>query len=181
MDACCWFSFCFLVIFFFKNKVSRYSYYDQFTYNTSINNWIQLQVIKISFALSLCSENAMAQQPRYFNPDKIPAIKSLLICHKEREIEILSECLHAITDFFADSALARIRTKISDACNIKKPLVRSGQAARGNVFNRKLLTWITKPNIVNMWRVFQWWIMDNTNQNNGTTSTYDNTPSKQKC
>ena len=37
----------FSFFFFFKNKVSRYSYYDQFTYNTSINNWIQLQVIKL--------------------------------------------------------------------------------------------------------------------------------------
>ena len=125
--------FLFSSYFFFKNKVSRYSYYDQFTYNTSINNWIQLQVIKISFALSLCSENAMAQQPRYFNPDKIPALKSLLICHKEREIEILSECLHAITDFFADSALARIRTKISDACNVKKPKLARLEEAFGKI------------------------------------------------
>ena len=155
--------FLFFRCFFFKNIVSRYSYYNQFTYNTSINNWIQLQVIKISFALSLCSENAMAQQPiaspqdvlwgsfvthsflppkdvcgeakqpRYFNPDKIPAIKSVLICHKERGIEILFECLHAITDFFTDSALARIRTKISDACDVKKPKLARLEEAFGKI------------------------------------------------
>ena len=75
----------------------------------------------------------MAQQPRYFKPDKIPAIKSLLICHKEREIEILSECLHAITDFFADSALARIRTKTSDACDVKKPKLARLEEAFGKI------------------------------------------------
>ena len=63
----------------------------------------------------------MAQQRRYFNPNKIPAIKNVLNRHKEREIEISFECLDAITDFFAYSAPARIRTKTSDARDVKKP------------------------------------------------------------